>query len=82
MSEISFTSNGSSNTKWFYNFTPIPVTKIVKIASHLSDEEFAVNHQDIRELVLEEETLDGEEMMKLIDASTSNVLLYENKENE
>ncbi|CAK9801778.1 hypothetical protein ANTPLA_LOCUS2947 [Anthophora plagiata] len=40
-----------------------------------SDEEFAVNHQDVRELVLGEETLDEEELMELIDASTSNALL-------
>lgn len=32
----------------------LPVTEIVNIASRLSDEEFAVNHQDVRELVLGE----------------------------
>lgn len=48
----------------------LPVTEIVNIASRLSDEEFAVNHQDVRELVLGEETLDEEELMELIDAPT------------
>ncbi|CAK9810812.1 Tigger transposable element-derived protein 1 [Anthophora plagiata] len=60
----------------------IPVKEIVNIASRLSDEEFAVNHQDVRELVLGEETLDEEELMELIDASTSNALVNENMENE
>ncbi|GFV50362.1 hypothetical protein TNCV_2649291 [Trichonephila clavipes] len=52
----------------------LPVTEIVNIASCLSDEEYAVNHQDVRELVLGEETLDEEELMELIDAPTSNAL--------
>ncbi|CAK9796364.1 hypothetical protein ANTQUA_LOCUS757 [Anthophora quadrimaculata] len=60
----------------------LPVTEIVNIASRLSDEEFAVNHQDVRELVLGEETLDEEELMELIDAPASNALVNENKENE
>ncbi|GFQ97926.1 tigger transposable element-derived protein 1 [Trichonephila clavata] len=60
----------------------LPVTEIVNIASLLSDEEFAVNHQDIKELVLGEETLDEEELMELIDVPTSNALVNENKENE
>ncbi|KAI4482109.1 hypothetical protein M0804_009128 [Polistes exclamans] len=51
-----------------------PVTEIVNIASRLSDEEFAVNHQDVRELVLREETLDEDELMELIEAPTSNAL--------
>ncbi|GFT65965.1 hypothetical protein NPIL_578541 [Nephila pilipes] len=46
------------------------------------DEEFAVNHQDVRELVLGEETLDEEELTELIDAPTSNALVNKNKENE
>lgn len=48
----------------------------------LSDEGFAVNRQDVEELVLREETLDEEELMELIDASTPNALVNENKENE
>ncbi|KAI4480526.1 hypothetical protein M0804_010079 [Polistes exclamans] len=60
----------------------LPVTEIVNIASRLSDEEFAVNHQDVRELVLREETLDEDELMELIDAPTSNALVNENKENK
>ncbi|GFT74795.1 tigger transposable element-derived protein 1 [Nephila pilipes] len=60
----------------------LPVTEIVNIASRLSDEEFVVNYQDVRELVLVEETLDEEELMELIDAPTSNALVNENKENE
>ncbi|XP_063994254.1 tigger transposable element-derived protein 1-like [Diachasmimorpha longicaudata] len=60
----------------------LPVTEIVNIASRLNDEEFAVNHQDVRELVLGEETLDEEELMELIDGHTSNALVNENKENE
>ncbi|GFR18153.1 tigger transposable element-derived protein 1 [Trichonephila clavata] len=60
----------------------LPVTEIVNIASRLSDEEFAVNHQDIKELVLGEQTLDEEELMELIDVPTSNALVNENKENE
>ncbi|KAF8789776.1 Tigger transposable element-derived protein 1 like protein [Argiope bruennichi] len=55
----------------------LPVTEIVNIASRLSDEEFAVNHQDVRELVLGEETLDEEGLMELIDAPTSNALVNE-----
>ena len=62
--------------------TSFPVTEVVNIASRLSDEEFAVNHQDVRELVLGEETLDVEELMELINAPTSNGLVNENKENE
>lgn len=60
----------------------LPVTEIVNIASRLSNEEFAVNHQDVRELVLREETLDEDELMELIDAPTSNALVNENKENK
>jgi hypothetical protein len=56
--------------------------QVTEIASCLSNEEFAVNHQDVRELVLREETLDEEELMELIDAPTSNALVNENKENE
>ena len=60
----------------------LPVTEIVNIASRSSDEEFTVNHQDVRELVLGEETLDEEELMELIDAPASNALVNENMENE
>jgi hypothetical protein len=60
----------------------LQVTEIVNIASRLGDEELAVNHQDVRELVLREETLDEEELMELIDAPTSNALVNENKEYE
>ena len=43
----------------------LPVTEIVNIASRLGDEEFTTNHQDVRELVLGEETLDEDELMHL-----------------
>ncbi|GFR30532.1 hypothetical protein TNCT_245461 [Trichonephila clavata] len=60
----------------------LPVTEIVNIASRLSDGEFTVNHQDVKELALREKTLDEEELMELIDVPTSNALVRENKENE
>jgi hypothetical protein len=71
------------NWKWNRDSTiSLPITEIVNIASRLSDEELAVNHQNVREPVLGEETLDKEELMELIDAPTSNALVNENKENE
>uniref|UniRef100_A0AAF5I336 DDE-1 domain-containing protein n=1 Tax=Strongyloides stercoralis TaxID=6248 RepID=A0AAF5I336_STRER len=60
----------------------LPITEIVNTASQLSDEEFLVSHQEVRDLVLEKETLDEVELMELIDASTSNALVNENVENE
>ena len=65
------------------NDISLPVTEIVNIASCLSGEGFAdINHQDVEEL-LQEETLDEEELMELIDdASTSNALIDENMDNE
>ena len=65
------------------NDISLPVTEIVNIASRLSGEGFAdINHQDVEEL-LQEETLDEEELMELIDdASTSNALIDENMDNE
>lgn len=41
----------------------LPVTEIVNIASRLGDEELTTHHQDVRELVLGEETLDEDELM-------------------
>lgn len=60
----------------------LPIAEIVNIASRLGDEEFTTNIQDVRELVLGEETLDKDELMDLIDAFTSNPLINENKENK
>ncbi|GFQ65739.1 hypothetical protein TNCT_417951 [Trichonephila clavata] len=71
--------------KWFkpiQDDSTLPVTEIVSIASRLSDEEFAVSHQDVKELVLREETLDEEELLELIDVPTTNALVNENKENQ
>ena len=47
-----------------------------------TDEESAVNHQDLRGQVLGEDTLDKEETMEFISAPISNALVNENKENE
>ena len=60
----------------------LTVTEIVKIASRLSHEEFAVNYHDLRELVLKEKTVDDVKLRKLIDVFTSIVLVNENKKNE
>ncbi|GFQ99373.1 hypothetical protein TNCT_62671 [Trichonephila clavata] len=67
-------SNDSTNS--------LPVTEIVNIASRLSDEEFAVNPQDVKTCTLVLGSLDEEELMELIDVPTSNALVNKNKENE
>ena len=58
------------------------VTEILSIASGLSGEGFAdLSHEDVEEL-LRKESLNEEELLLFIDASTSNVSVEENADNE